>query len=435
MLPFKYPYTNFHELNLDWILSKIESIPEFVRSEIGKSTTETVYHYVDAISAGVSEDTPNNNSVIMNRIINERTHQLIFLGAGKFQFDSPIEFKQSFTIFVSAGEIISTADYVFQHSAGNNVTIIANNITGNGQNIGLYVDGRTSTRGQNTYCINFFNHLNIGISCDARNSNGVMNSFFKWVMMYYTTHGIELYADNVGFVNQNNFYGGGFRGETGIRTYKGPGMVDPFNGNVFENIQFEGCSGAPIKLEFADCNTFSNFRLWENKYRPYIELEECRGNRFESAIFAYWDNDIIVSDTYSNDKNFFFAGRVTINGGVYDSVHFVVGDGEITPLDKVFNATVEVQNERVLCDPFIHPHIVLKSVEKPVAVSEFFMSRAMTIHSVPPVVVDMVGDRYYNVSVFTYNGTPVLLNPENNSRYILTKAEGNTWVAQKIADL
>ena len=24
MWPFKYPYTNFHELNLDWILEKIQ---------------------------------------------------------------------------------------------------------------------------------------------------------------------------------------------------------------------------------------------------------------------------------------------------------------------------------------------------------------------------------------------------------------------------
>ncbi len=46
MWPFKYPYTNFHELNLDWILdrvkylsNKVDKIPAEVQNEVNKQTS------------------------------------------------------------------------------------------------------------------------------------------------------------------------------------------------------------------------------------------------------------------------------------------------------------------------------------------------------------------------------------------------------------
>ena len=38
MWPFKYPYTNFHELNLDWILETIKRI---------ENKTDGIYKYID----------------------------------------------------------------------------------------------------------------------------------------------------------------------------------------------------------------------------------------------------------------------------------------------------------------------------------------------------------------------------------------------------
>lgn len=39
MWPFEYPYTNFHELNLDWIISRLKAIENYhpINQEENKS--------------------------------------------------------------------------------------------------------------------------------------------------------------------------------------------------------------------------------------------------------------------------------------------------------------------------------------------------------------------------------------------------------------
>jgi lysophospholipase L1-like esterase len=40
MWPFKYPYSNFHEINLDWILKKIEELPGVIKTEVGRAINQ-----------------------------------------------------------------------------------------------------------------------------------------------------------------------------------------------------------------------------------------------------------------------------------------------------------------------------------------------------------------------------------------------------------
>lgn len=40
MWPFNYPYTNFHEINLDWILKKIEELPGAIKTEVGRALNQ-----------------------------------------------------------------------------------------------------------------------------------------------------------------------------------------------------------------------------------------------------------------------------------------------------------------------------------------------------------------------------------------------------------
>ena len=60
MWPFEYPYTNFHELNLDWILKEICNIPSEIRQEVAKiktaDTVKTIFDY-GAKGDGYTDDT------------------------------------------------------------------------------------------------------------------------------------------------------------------------------------------------------------------------------------------------------------------------------------------------------------------------------------------------------------------------------------------
>lgn len=94
MCPFVYPYTNFHELNLDWILSRLKAIENYnpINQEENKS-------YIIQINA-VKEDGTKTTAAEINKIIDEAENfSYIFLN-GNFAIDETIviNHKNNFTI-------------------------------------------------------------------------------------------------------------------------------------------------------------------------------------------------------------------------------------------------------------------------------------------------------------------------------------------------
>lgn len=59
----KFPYTNFHELNLDWIISKLAELKDSVESAKDSATTATNKASESAKSAGIAKESETNAKV------------------------------------------------------------------------------------------------------------------------------------------------------------------------------------------------------------------------------------------------------------------------------------------------------------------------------------------------------------------------------------
>ena len=124
------------------------------------------------------------------------------------------------------------------------------------------------------------------------------NFYFDYINCKYDIYGEA--TDN-GWINQNFFYGGQSSGVNGVTFIKGEGQTDPYNGNAFYNLGFEG-NTRPIYLEFARKNTFSNFRLEEPASgEKWIILKDCMQNVFDSAITSLTFDKISDNATFRND--------------------------------------------------------------------------------------------------------------------------------------
>ena len=76
MWPFVYPYSNFHELNLDWILSILKAVENYnpINQDENKS-------YIIQINA-VKEDGTKTTAAEINKIIDEAENfSYIFLAS------------------------------------------------------------------------------------------------------------------------------------------------------------------------------------------------------------------------------------------------------------------------------------------------------------------------------------------------------------------
>lgn len=83
MWPFKYPYTNFHELNLDWILQKIQEIPSMIKEEVAKIAARySAENYTPVTAFGAKGDGVTNDTGAFQAAINSGTN--IFVPAGNY---------------------------------------------------------------------------------------------------------------------------------------------------------------------------------------------------------------------------------------------------------------------------------------------------------------------------------------------------------------
>ena len=83
MWPFKYPYTNFHELNLDWILRKMQEIPAMIKEEVSKIAVRySADNYVPVTAFGAKGDGVTNDTEAFQAAINSGTN--IFVPKGDY---------------------------------------------------------------------------------------------------------------------------------------------------------------------------------------------------------------------------------------------------------------------------------------------------------------------------------------------------------------
>lgn len=88
---FKYPYTNLHELNLDWILNQIKEIDSRVKAiNIGNALTENHVEYYGAKGDLVTDDSDAIQRCADYCSTNGTT--MIFNGGGKYRIEREIVF-------------------------------------------------------------------------------------------------------------------------------------------------------------------------------------------------------------------------------------------------------------------------------------------------------------------------------------------------------
>lgn len=112
------------------------------------------------------------------------------------------------------------------------------------------------------------------------------------------------------YINANHFYGGRLRGKYPIYTEKGANQIDPFNGNNFHHIAYEGCQ-RPMTLNYFCYNHIQDMRLapQENTSivypNPYIVLDEYSfGNTINTHATLNVDQ---IVDRYKTGTNWDWA--------------------------------------------------------------------------------------------------------------------------------
>lgn len=111
MWPFKYPYTNFHELNLDWMLEKVKQnsdalkqVPGLIDKKIGDLLVSIDSQFVTpqmfgAKADGVTDDTDSIESAIS-------ASNFVFLPQGTYKISRAITLPYACSIF-GAGQDLS----------------------------------------------------------------------------------------------------------------------------------------------------------------------------------------------------------------------------------------------------------------------------------------------------------------------------------------
>lgn len=60
----KYPYTDFHDLNLDWVINKIHEIDKTVQSIYNNETKEILAKHLDELLPDATYDAVNERLII-----------------------------------------------------------------------------------------------------------------------------------------------------------------------------------------------------------------------------------------------------------------------------------------------------------------------------------------------------------------------------------
>ena len=228
MWPFKYPYTNFHELNLDWILQKVKEVDNRVNSLVTSEGNFVTPEQYGAVADGQADDTAAINSAV-------NSGKPVLLSGNYKAGDITIN-SDNFYIIISTPLTCGTMkingsngnlNFVHLTCAGISASGANNSITG-----GLLLnDGTEYTSGVNILANNtrvdivainnFYTGISLGYSIIS--ANGCVVNFNS---MYGCTIGIQI---NAGVRNIFNF---GTMANTGT----GDGIfVNPVETAVGEN--------------------------------------------------------------------------------------------------------------------------------------------------------------------------------------------------------
>lgn len=345
MWPFEYPYTNFHELNLDWVLNEIKRIPSYVQeaaSNIQISSEQTV---VNLYVAGMDNTGVKPSDDVWKNTV--KAGGIYYVPPGTYSFATEIPCPENVviigagaenTVFMCDGHGIWTR-YV------HDVTIIGITVK-NATNRGfffrdsdhIFVDNCAVENMRyegRAYQFNFVNCHDISVTncrvnSAARNSDGLNMSDDAYNVFVYNFSGLanddfiainpgsdpgrdNYKMDNIMIINANAEQG----------CYTGCRLLAPVNGYI-HNLKMVNCNlysltqnciyttrsdadWQPIDLTatFENC-TFTN----SNANSLALNVRTTKSVSFKNCSFIAQSNRIQAKNAYmdgcmvsSNDEN------------------------------------------------------------------------------------------------------------------------------------
>lgn len=240
-----FPYTNFHEINLDWVLSQVKAIPDTVQREVRKVLEGDISAIVSNItSMAVNVKNPPSPleavrddvdcSAQMQAIVNycAENGYSVFIPAGRYIFHSVAVPLNRHSISISgcgeASTIDSTGGDCFIFNGGGGVTpCVVSNLYVKNANRAYYFKDLSYI-----YAVNLYAHGS-GVGFDVENVDH--STFISCTSRWCAQYGIDIHSQNlVGYTAPNNiaFYGCRFGNNYG------PGV----HLYLTSNIVFNACS-------------------------------------------------------------------------------------------------------------------------------------------------------------------------------------------------
>ncbi len=207
MWPFKYPYTNFHEINLDWILAEIkklnkdvENIPNLIGAAIDSivnslpSETEITPQMFGAVGDGATDDSAAFTAFILSLVRNGKQG---FIPNGIYNIKDGIYYRsgKNDTNWGVRGE--SRNGVIFSVSSQMNcfdLRSLSNGTIGNFTIQCLGLDGQTSGVGLYMVDVDNMNFHDINITNCARGGVVGYASSYKGVCSNNTFKNVNIYG-------------------------------------------------------------------------------------------------------------------------------------------------------------------------------------------------------------------------------------------------
>lgn len=241
----QFPFSNFHEYNLDWLISQVNAIPDTVQEEVKKALSSNISEIVTSItSSAINIKNPPSpleavkddidSSTQMQAIVNycAENGYSIFIPTGRYIFNNITVPLNKNPISISgcgeASTIDSTGGDCFIFNGGGSVTpcIMANLYIKNA-NRGYYFKDLSYI-----FAVNLYAHA-CGVGFDIENVDH--STFISCTSRWCTEYGINIHSANlIGYTAPNNiaFYGCRFGNNycPGVHLY------------LASNIVFNACS-------------------------------------------------------------------------------------------------------------------------------------------------------------------------------------------------
>lgn len=343
----QFPYTNFHELNLDWILNQMKNVEGYVKNiegVIGETTREMIESLYEKgllttpyniISNGADNTGVKDASTIIQTVLN--TYKICFIPNGTYRLEKPIVVDSGMLIIGESAtdavlkcvnnDAFVTRDFDDRTGKGNaeaphGFCIMNLHMTGNDMQTGVKIYGYHYFISQ---C--FIEHFESGIYSEYNKSTGftpsgdTFESYIEKSLIQHCTKCINYIGPSDSYINHVCFS----NAKRGI-------ILTTSTTSRSSGCSVNNCHGYTISDKgIGSCYDIDSPSFLNNSTGESSDI----GCVFESSEGA------VITGGHFYNNNF---------GIVIDTTNNVIINGS----ECRYNKTAEIQNKKALADSFIN---------------------------------------------------------------------------------